>query len=276
MTDLTSVESHFKFGENWRSYSRLIDEPRLAQATDDLRRLLGGELAGRSFLDIGCGSGLHSAAALRLGAGTLQAVDLDPDSVATTREVLTRLGEGRDWSVEQRSVFELPAEWTGRFDVTYSWGVLHHTGAMWKALDAAARTVAPGGRFVVALYRKTLLCGAWRAEKRWYAKASPEAQERARKVYVSLFHALGRLQGRDTHAYVRDYASSRGMDYLHDVHDWMGGYPYESVTPEELAAFLGERGFTRERMFVHGGVVRRVGLFGSGCDEFTFVRGNAG
>jgi len=272
MDDLTAVESHFKFGENWRSYSRLIDEPRLAQATEDLRRLVGGDLAGRSFLDIGCGSGLHSAAALRLGARALTAVDLDPDSVATTREVLGRLAAGRDWTVERRSVFELPAEWAGRFDVTYSWGVLHHTGAMWKAIDAAARTVAPGGRFVVALYRKTLLCGAWRLEKQWYAKASPEAQARARRVYVGLFHALGRLRGIDTQAYVRDYASSRGMDYMHDVHDWMGGFPYESVTPKEITAFLVARGFRRERMFVHGGPIRRTGLFGSGCDEFTFVR----
>jgi len=275
MSDLTAVESHFKFGENWRSYSRLIDEPRLVQATEDLRRLVGGDLAGKRFLDIGCGSGLHSAAALRLGARTLNAVDLDPDSVATTREVLGRLAEGRDWTVEQRSVFELPAEWSGRFDVTYSWGVLHHTGSMWKAIDAAAGTVAPGGRFVVALYRKTLLCAPWRLEKRWYAKASPAAQERARRVYIGLFHLLGRLRGMDTEAYVRDYASSRGMDYEHDVHDWMGGYPYESASPAELNGFMTQRGFRRERMFAHGGVVRHVGLFGSGCDEFTFVREGA-
>ena len=271
MSDLTAVESHFRFGENWRSYARLIDEPRLAQATEDLRRLVGGDLAGRSFLDIGCGSGLHSAAALRLDAASLTAIDLDPDSVTTTRETLGRLGGERPWTVERRSVFELPPEWAGRFDVTYSWGVLHHTGAMWRAIDAAARTVAPGGRLVLALYRKTLLCGPWRLEKRWSTRATPEAQARARKVYVALFHVLGRLAGRDTTRYVREYASSRGMDFLHDVHDWMGGYPYESVSPQELTEFMTARGFSRERMFAHGGR-RQVGLFGSGCDEFTFVR----
>ncbi|HEX5631988.1 MAG TPA: class I SAM-dependent methyltransferase [Gemmatimonadales bacterium] len=275
MSDLTAVESHFKFGENWRSYARLIDDGRLAQATADLRALVGGDLAGRSFLDIGCGSGLHAAAALRLGARSVQAIDLDPDSVTATRETLGRLAPDREWSVEQRSVFELPAEWSGRFDVTYSWGVLHHTGAMWTAIDAAARTVAPRGRFVVALYRKTLLCGAWRAEKRWYTSASPEAQARARRVYVALFRVLGRLRGMDTERYIREYHSSRGMDFAHDVHDWMGGYPYESVTPDEVTDFLTARGFTRERMNAQGGARRRIGLFGSGCDEFTFARKGA-
>jgi 2-polyprenyl-6-hydroxyphenyl methylase/3-demethylubiquinone-9 3-methyltransferase len=276
MRDLTSVDSHFRFGENWRSYARLIDEPRLVQATEDLRRLVGGDLEGRRFLDIGCGSGLHSAAALRLGARELTAIDLDPDSVATTQDVLGRLAPDRTWTVERRSVFELPAAWAGRFDVTYSWGVLHHTGAMWKAIGEAARTVAPGGRFVVALYRKTWLCGAWRLEKRWYASASAATQARARDAYVRLFHALGRLRGRDTAAYIRDYPALRGMDFLHDVHDWMGGYPYESVAPREITAFMAARGFRRERMFVDGGPVRRIGLFGSGCDEFTFVRDGSG
>src|SRR6185295_2573935 len=40
----------------------------------------------------------------------------------------------------------------GTFDVVYSWGVLHHTGSMWTAVDRAARAVAIGGSLFIALY----------------------------------------------------------------------------------------------------------------------------
>ena len=269
--DLTGVESHFRFGENWKDYSRLIDDARVAQAVVDLSRLVGDSLAGMTFLDIGSGSGLHSAAALALGA-SVTAVDLDPDSVATTTAVLTRLAPGGAWTAQRRSVFELPLVWTGRFDVVYSWGVLHHTGDMWRAIGEAADAVAPGGRLVLALYRRTLLCGAWRVEKRWYASAPPAVQARARRVFTRLFRLLHRVHGGDPDRYIREYAKVRGMDFEHDVHDWMGGYPYESTGPVALRQFLGARGFTEERAFLATGGRVSTGVLGSGCDEFLFRR----
>lgn len=275
LTDLTGVESHFRFGENWKGYSRLIDGPRLAQATTDLRRLVGDALAGLTFLDIGSGSGLHSAAALALGA-SVTATDIDPDSVATTTAVLARLAPGGAWVVHRRSVFELPAVWTGRFDVVYSWGVLHHTGDMWRAIGEAAEAVAPGGRLALALYRRTLLCGPWRAEKRWYTHASPAAQARARRLFIRAFRIMHQVHGGDPDQYIRDYASSRGMDFEHDVHDWMGGYPYESTGPIALRRFLRERGFMEERAFLSTGGRMTTGVLGSGCDEFLFRRTPSG
>lgn len=273
--DLTGVESHFRFGANWKDYSRLIDDARVAQATADLRRLVGDSLVGRTFLDIGSGSGLHSAAALALGA-SVTAVDLDPDSVGTTAAVLTRLAPGGAWTAQRRSVFELPAVWSRRFDVVYSWGVLHHTGDMWRAIGEAADAVAPGGRLALALYRETRLCGAWRVEKRWYTNATPAAQARARRVYIRAFRLLQRLQGGDPDRYIREYAASRGMDFEHDVHDWMGGYPYESTGPAALRQFLGARGFAEERAFLATDGRVTSGVLGSGCDEFLFRRTAAG
>ena len=66
---LKDLSTHFAFGRNWASYSTIIDDARVAQAEDGLAQLLGREgLAGKTFLDIGCGSGLHAVAAARLGA----------------------------------------------------------------------------------------------------------------------------------------------------------------------------------------------------------------
>ncbi|MEJ2061218.1 MAG: class I SAM-dependent methyltransferase [Gammaproteobacteria bacterium] len=271
--DLTKQESHFAFGENWAAYSEKIGETEINEAVAGLSRLLGGErLDGKRFLDIGCGSGLHSLAALKLGAAEVVAVDIDPASVATTRAVLEHRFPSGNYTVEQHSVFELDPASQGTFDVVYSWGVLHHTGDMDRAMRLAASLVADSGIFIFALYRKTWMCGSWKIEKRWYARASSKAQSRARSVYT-FFVRLGLLlMGRDFKRFVREYRGKRGMDYYHDVHDWMGGWPYESISPREVDSFMHKLGFSRVRSFVRPGNIlgRRHGIFGSGCDEYVY------
>src|SRR5262245_49739774 len=133
-TDLLRQESHFEFGKNWESYSNLISDEQVAEAVAGLRRLAGGDLSGKRFLDIGCGSGLHALAALRLGASEVVAIDIDGNSVATTRKVLQRYADGKSWQAFEKSVFEADVGQLGTFDVVYSWGVLHHTGDMYRAL----------------------------------------------------------------------------------------------------------------------------------------------
>src|SRR3712207_9119 len=72
----------FEFGHNWAKYVRLIDAERIAEAERSLTQMLGmPSLAGLRFLDIGCGSGLFSLAARRLGA-KVHSLDYDPTSVA--------------------------------------------------------------------------------------------------------------------------------------------------------------------------------------------------
>ncbi|MDA8232965.1 MAG: class I SAM-dependent methyltransferase [Magnetospirillum sp.] len=269
-TALKDVRSHFAFGENWASYARTIDSDRIAEAEKGLLRLAGdGELAGKRFLDIGCGSGLHALAALRLGVAEVVAVDIDPNSVATTRNVLEENAPGKRWRAEEVSVFTLTPDTFGLFGVVYSWGVLHHTGSMVEAIERASALVAPGGVFIVALYRKTRLCWAWKIEKRWYAKASARAQRLAQGVYIALMRLLFALRWRDFNAYVANYRGNRGMNYRHDVHDWMGGHPYESISPAEVATLMERLGFEPVRSFTQPG---GLGLSGSGCDEFVYRR----
>jgi SAM-dependent methyltransferase len=267
--NLHSVESHFKFGENWASFAGTIDAGVIAEAERGLLRLIpADEIAGRTFLDIGCGSGLHALAAARLGAKRIRAVDIDPQSVATTREVLSSMAPQSDWSAETVSVFDLDPDEIGRFDVVYSWGVLHHTGDLDGAMRRAAALVAPGGLFTFALYRATYLDRFWVAEKRWYKSASPGMQAFAHRAYSRLFKLGLAATGRRFSTYAAKKKTERGMDFDHDVHDWLGGYPYETISPAEVELLMRGLGFTPVRRFARKR--REVGLFGSGCDEFVY------
>lgn len=274
--DLTQQEAHFAFGKNWASYAEKVTDAEIEEAEKALSRLLGGaRLDGQRFLDIGCGSGLHSLAALRMGAKEVVAVDLDPASVSTTRAMLARFApEGTAFRVEQISVFDLDPSALGTFDTVYSWGVLHHTGDMDRAIRCAAAMCAPEGRFVIALYRRVWIDWFWRIEKRWYAKASVSAQECAQVIYIRLFKLAMLVMGRSFSKYVASYRSNRGMDFKHDVHDWLGGWPYESILPAEADSMMEELGFTAERVFARKGrwLGRHLGLFGSGCDEYAYKR----
>ncbi len=267
----STEERHFAFGENWARYAALIGPETIKDAESALCRLVGQQsLEGLSFLDVGSGSGLHSLAALRLGCRRVLAIDIDGMSVETTRKILTLQFAGDRWECRQESVFDLDPGHDGVFDIVYAWGVLHHTGAMFEAIAKALGCVAPGGLAVLALYRKTRLCGFWRWEKRWYSRAPGWAQAAARGLYIGLHGTSMVLRGRSVRRHIADYPkANRGMDYFRDVHDWLGGHPYESLTPEELEAFMADRGFRRVRAFVRPG---GLGLLGSGNDEYAFER----
>ncbi len=269
MSNRQDQDRRFGFGDNWLDFARALSAGQIAEAEKSVRDLLQRDtLAGLSFVDIGSGSGLFSLAARRLGA-RVHSFDFDADSVLCTARLRERhRPDDPDWTIEQGSILDRDyVRKLGTFDVVYSWGVLHHTGAMHDALQAAAAMVVPGGLFAFALYHRTLMCGPWRWEKRWYAGASPDAQRRARAIYTALLRLRFRLTGSDFESYVANYRSMRGMNFTHNVHDWMGGYPYESISAPEVDTLMRRLGFAR----VHAmATPTTIGLFGSGCDEYLY------
>jgi 2-polyprenyl-3-methyl-5-hydroxy-6-metoxy-1,4-benzoquinol methylase len=265
--NLENIETHFAFGKNWASYAGLIDEPQIDEAKKGLLKLIpADEFKGRSFLDIGCGSGLHALAAAQLGVSRIMAVDIDPDSVATSSAVLSSNNVTIPWRAEIMSVFDLDAARQGTFDIVYSWGVLHHTGSMWEAVSKAASMVAPHGLLTFALYRKTYIDPFWKLEKRLYAHAPQTIQRLVRAGYIAVFRLAMLLTGSSFREYVANYRSSRGMDFYHDIHDWLGGYPYETALAPEVEARLVSLGFKAERVFARS--IRKGIRFG--CDEYVY------
>jgi 2-polyprenyl-6-hydroxyphenyl methylase/3-demethylubiquinone-9 3-methyltransferase len=252
----------FQFGENWTRFLSLVDEDRIAEATARLSELLG-DISGKSFLDVGSGSGIHSLAALRLGASRVLSFDYDSKSVACTAELRRRFAPMANWQVEAGSALdEQYLRSIGKFDIVYAWGVLHHTGAMWKSFDLI--TIPVAHMLMVAVYndegRKSRL---WLVLKKLYSR-SPLPLKKILEL-VTFMLTWGKafiFKPRKAMKNWSTYSRKRGMSPWRDVVDWAGGYPCEFANAGEVFTRFRRRGFILEALrTVHG----------LGLNEFVFT-----
>lgn len=261
----------FSFGENWSKYVRLVDEARINRAVESLQTLLGvKDLRGKRFLDIGSGSGLFSLAARKLGA-TVVSFDYDPIAVQCAMALRQRyFPQDSAWEITQGSILDHEfVEKLGRHDFVYSWGVLHHTGEMWKAIAQATTLVDGSGTISIAIYNdQGRTSKTWKAIKRFYNRSGSLGQKLLLAVcFMRLWGPTflrDSLRGRPLHSW-RTYRNDRGMSPWRDVVDWVGGYPFEVAKPEEVFDFFRQRGFQLKYLKTCAG--------GIGCNEFVFQMG---
>ena|SRR5439155_15279830 len=273
MTGQAQSDVRFEFGKNWRKFLTLLNEERILAAEQSLLRTLElDNLAAKTFLDVGSGSGLLSLAARRLGA-RVHSFDLDDDSVACAQELKRRFFPCDErWTIERASVLDKEyLETLGKFDIVYSWGVLHHTGAMWQAIENVQKLVTPGGRLFLAIYNDQ---GGWSVRWKHIKKISnslPRFLQPAFAVVVALpreaLSAVYLFATLRPGLYLRSwtqYQGIRGMSRWHDILDWEGGWPFEVAKPAQVFEFLKRRGFALLTLTTAGG--------GLGCNEFVFLR----
>ncbi len=263
----------FNFGKNWQHFSKKIDEERIQEAMKSLSLMLDGiNLSGKTFLDIGCGSGLFSLAARRLGA-QVHSFDFDPDSVACTTHLKNRFFQNdTSWHIEQGDILNgAYIQSMGQFDAVYSWGVLHHTGNMHKALHNVDMLVKRGGFLCLAIYNDS-----GRVSRRWLRikKLYNDSPQIIRFLLVTVIaflleakRALGKLLRLENPLPFNDWKNKkkqRGMSVWHDYVDLVGGYPFEFATPEQVFSFYKKKGYMLCQLKTCGG--------GYGCNEYVFKK----
>jgi SAM-dependent methyltransferase len=263
-------EQRFAFGRNWsRFVRRNFTQERCDVAKKHILDFLGREsMEGLDFLDIGCGSGIHSLAAWQSGARRVHSFDYDPDSVAATKLMWQTAGRPSNWTIERGDVLDSNyIASLGKWNFVYSWGVLHHTGRLWQAVENAQSTVADGGIFYIALYSSDAPLQAspefWLEVKQKYNRSGYLQRQRMVWWYVWNFMLDKKL--RNVNQFVKhamQYKFQRGMDLFTDIRDWLGGWPMEFAADQETVDFLEQR---------HGFALVNV-TTGQACSEFLFRR----
>ena len=264
-------QERFSFGSNWKRFLENLNEDQILEAEKSLKEKLGfSSLKGKIFLDAGCGSGLFSLAAHRLGAKVFS-FDYDQDSVNCAQYLKEKYtNDSSRWSVEQGSVLDPNfLKKFGQADIVYSWGVLHHTGHMHDAFENVAPLVKEGGQLFISIYNdQGRISRAWTCIKKMYV------QKPFLRPFLITFCGLwlwkyalawGLLRYGNPFKYITEYGkNNRGMTAWRDLIDWVGGYPFEVAKPEEVFHFFKEKGFQLNTLKTCGS--------GLGCNEFVFSK----
>jgi len=263
----------FDFGKNWKNFSAAaLSDDKINRAREDFNALLGTEKLNRkSFLDIGFGQGLSILFATEAGALTT-GCDINP----TCSEVLEYnakkyfpqfsntvipviIGSILTPKIVE-DIREKSPDKSGLYDVVHSWGVLHHTGNMYKAIENSISLVKPGGGiFCIAIYNKHWSSPLWKFIKWFYCKSPVFIQKTMVAIFypVIWFAKLLVIRKNPTR-------QQRGMNFYFDIIDWVGGYPYEYASKSEILNYVEGFGFT---------CVKSIPAeVPTGCNQFIFIR----
>jgi len=265
-------KKHFSFGKNWQNFLKSLNSEKIENAKKSLVDFLGGEekIKDKSFIDIGCGSGLFSLAAFKLGASEIISVDIDEFSISCTNHLKEKENNPSNWKITRGSALnENFLKSLGQFDIVYSWGVLHHSGNMYRSFENILFLMKPLGIFYLAIYNnnknkwKEGTSNFWYKIKKIYNNSGIFTKKIILYFYTAYF-ILGLIaNGKNPVSYIKNYKSNRGMNWYTDIIDWLGGYPYEYATPDEIINFFGKRNILCKRLLYRDNI---------GCSEYLFIK----
>lgn len=255
-------EIKFSFGKNWNDFVKTyLDNERIKEAIHSLQKFTGlKNFKGKTFIDIGCGSGLFSYAAYQLGAKEILSFDIDKNSVECCRLFHKYANSPNNWKVKHGSILDKNfLRQINKYDIVYAWGVLHHTGDMYSALKNAIGLVKNNGFLYIAIYNKAEGIGIWSdgrigsskfwvKVKRIYSSLPDFAQNLILYVVMCFLILIYILCLKNPVRVIKSHRKYRGMAWKIDIKDWLGGYPYEYASPEEIFKFCQQEGLILQNL----------------------------
>lgn len=258
------TRQQFSFGKNWQQYvQHALTQEKVRQARGAFHILFKDiDFTGKTFLDVGFGQGLALFFAQEMGAKVL-GIDNDPENVAALKMTAAmfehcEFPNFRITSILDDSFIQEQLQ-KGQFDLVHSWGVLHHTGNMRKAIENTVTLVKPGGFLVLAIYNRHWTSPIWRWVK-WSYNKSPEFLQYATIygfcpiIYIAKWFVTRKNPTR----------SERGMGFFYNVIDWIGGYPYEYARISEIQELVCSQNFRCVRIL--------SAKVPTGCNQFVFQK----
>jgi len=269
--DAYRSKNHFSFGKNWQMFLKTLDSDRIENAKKSLTEFLGGEsnVRGKTFVDIGCGSGLFSLAAHKLGASKILSVDVDDFSVACATHLREKENNPVNWEIKKGSALdEKFISSLGKFDIVYSWGVLHHTGEMYRAFDNIVGLMDSKSVFYTAIYGRSNnkfggTSNFWLKVKKTYNNSGDLVKRLMNYIYVAYYFLDKLATAQNPIKTIREYQKTRGMNWYNDIIDWLGGYPYEFAAPDEIINYFGKKGLYCKKLKYE---------YGLACHEYLLVK----
>lgn len=262
------TKNHFSFGNNWKIFLENINTESISEAKKSISNYFG-DIQNKTFIDVGSGSGLFSLAAIQLGA-KVTSLDIDDNAIECNKLLREKYKIGKeDWKILKGSVLsEEFIQSLGKFDLVYSWGVLHHTGNMYKALQNVDFLMEERSLLYLALYNYNTkkiegTSPFWEKVKYKYNNSGKFGKKVIYYIYLSYLILGLCISGKNPYDYIKNYKKKRGMDFYIDIFDWLGGYPYEYATPEKITAFYETKNYSLKKI----DKVRSLG-----CNQFLFEK----
>ena len=174
-----------------------------------------------------------------------------------------------NWVIKEGSILDKSfIESLGKYDIVYSWGVLHHTGAMWTSLENInIPLLDKNSNLVIAIYNdQGIKSKFWKKIKKIY-NSSLISSFLIKIIFIPLYTLqyllFGSLFRKNPFWFFINYKRSRGMSIYFDWIDWLGGYPYEVAKPDEINNFYRKKGFILEHIITTNSL---------GCNQYVFSK----